>query len=47
LCSRGILYHRDLPVETARRLRRNPELEQAFARDDAAMVHAFLVGEVQ
>jgi S-adenosylmethionine-diacylglycerol 3-amino-3-carboxypropyl transferase len=46
LCSRGILYHRDLPAEVARHLRREPELERAFARDDMSMVHAFVVGEL-
>jgi S-adenosylmethionine-diacylglycerol 3-amino-3-carboxypropyl transferase len=47
LCSRGILYHRELPVECARRVRRERELEREFARDDASMVHDFLVGELQ
>ena len=47
LCSRGVLYHRDLPPECARRLQRDPELEQEFARDDASMVHAFMVGELK
>ena len=46
LCSRGILYHRELPAESARQLRRAPELERECARDDASMVHEFLVGEL-
>ena len=47
LCSRGILFHRDLPPDLARHLHRDTELENQFARDDAAMVHAFMVGELQ
>ena len=47
LCSRGILYHRELPAGCARHIRREVELEREFARHDAAMVHAFLVGELQ
>ena len=47
LCSRGILYHRELPAGCARHIRRGVELEREFARHDAAMVHAFLVGELQ
>ena len=46
LCSRGILRHREPPAELAARLRREPELEQEFARDDASMVHEFVVGEL-
>jgi S-adenosylmethionine-diacylglycerol 3-amino-3-carboxypropyl transferase len=46
VCSRGILRHRNPPTEFAARLRREPELEREFARDDASMVHAFLVGEL-
>jgi S-adenosylmethionine-diacylglycerol 3-amino-3-carboxypropyl transferase len=46
LCSRGILYHRELPAECAHRLRRDPGLEHEFARADASMVHDFLVGEL-
>jgi S-adenosylmethionine-diacylglycerol 3-amino-3-carboxypropyl transferase len=46
LCSRGILYHRELPGECAHRLRREPDLEREFARADVAMVHEFLVGEL-
>lgn len=47
LCSRGILFHRELPPDWGRRLRRDVELERQFARDDASMVHAFMVGELQ
>jgi len=47
LCSRGILVHRELPADFARRLRRDVDLESQFGRDDAAMVHAFMVGELQ
>ena len=47
LCSRGILYHRELPPDFARRLCRDADLEREFARDDAATVHAFMVGELQ
>jgi S-adenosylmethionine:diacylglycerol 3-amino-3-carboxypropyl transferase len=47
LCSRGILYHRELPADYSHRVRREPELEQEFARHDAAMVHDFMVGELQ
>jgi S-adenosylmethionine-diacylglycerol 3-amino-3-carboxypropyl transferase len=46
VCSRGILRHRDPPAEFAARLRREPELEREFARDDASMVHEFVVGEL-
>jgi S-adenosylmethionine-diacylglycerol 3-amino-3-carboxypropyl transferase len=46
ICSRGILHHRELPAEHARRVRRDRVLEETFARDDASMVHAFLVGEL-
>jgi S-adenosylmethionine-diacylglycerol 3-amino-3-carboxypropyl transferase len=46
LCSRGIIYHRELPADCARHVQRDPALESTFAREDAAMVHAFLVGEV-
>jgi hypothetical protein len=34
------------PAEFAARLRREPELEREFARDDASMVHEFMVGEL-
>ena len=47
ICSRGILYHRELPADVARHVHRLPELERAFARDDASMVHEFLIGELQ
>jgi hypothetical protein len=30
----------------AARLRREPELEREFARDDASMAHEFMVGEL-
>jgi len=46
ICSRGILRHRNPPAEFAARLRRKPELEHEFARDDASMVHEFMVGEL-
>jgi S-adenosylmethionine-diacylglycerol 3-amino-3-carboxypropyl transferase len=46
ICSRGILRHRNPPAEFAARLRREPELEREFARDDASMVHEFMVGEL-
>jgi hypothetical protein len=35
-----LLPKNDVPA----RLRREPELEREFARDDALMVHAFMVG---
>lgn len=46
ICSRGILRHRNPPAEFAARLRREPKLEREFARDDASMVHEFMVGEL-
>jgi hypothetical protein len=46
ICSRGILRHRNPPAEFAAHLRREPELEREFARDDASMVHEFMVGEL-
>ena len=46
LCSRGILVHRDIAPEHARRLERDPALERRLAFDDLAMVHQFLVAGI-
>jgi S-adenosylmethionine-diacylglycerol 3-amino-3-carboxypropyl transferase len=47
LCARHCLIPLDLPEHYGRSIRRNPELEAKFAKHDHAMVHDFLVGDVQ
>ena len=47
LCSRGVFYHRPFLPEHARRLERDPALEERLERDDHAMVHSFAAAEIR